>query len=252
MSTEKGLSGRFLNADALNRAILRKITSLKKDGESDSAFAARCGIKQTTFSGWMTAGRTPSVAGLISIASANEITVNDLIYDERGFPLANGAGISYVGSEGLPGFVRVRKIKTKLSAGPGAFVYEEDDDDTGYYFREDWLIRWCNPADVLMFDVDGNSSEPLIRSADSVLMNKAGHEIIEGEFYAIRHGDVLKLKQLSWQLDGRIEVKSFNPDADEKSVITNPDEIEILGQIFWRCGLIGSAARRQFKGRGSK
>lgn len=226
---------------------LVKCVKFVKNFESWNDVAEYLDVTGAALSNWRSRNTQSAVEKILKAIEADEDSAKIFsLHNFLGnhFPLENGVSVSYKGRGGVPGFVKVRKILTRLSAGPGTFVFDEGDDGIGYYFREDWLRRWCNPDDALMFDVDGISSEPLIRSTDSVLMNRACREIIEGEFYAIRHGDVLKLKQLSWQLDGRIEVRSFNPDADEKPVIANPDEIEILGQVFWRCGLVGRAGRR--------
>lgn len=64
------------------KAIIQRVISLKKDRESDSAFAVRCGMKQSTFSGYVNKEKSPSVLNLKYIADANLISLDWLITGE--------------------------------------------------------------------------------------------------------------------------------------------------------------------------
>jgi transcriptional regulator with XRE-family HTH domain len=64
------------------KSIIQRVVMLKNDKESDSAFAVRCGMKQSTFSGYVNRGKSPSVLNLKLIAEANSVSLDWLITGE--------------------------------------------------------------------------------------------------------------------------------------------------------------------------
>ena len=136
------------------------------------------------------------------------------------------------------GFIAVPKIKAKLSAGNGAFVYDER--PVGYYhFRSDWLFRVCQPNEALLFDVDGKSMEPTIKDKDTVLIDKGSVDMADDCVFAIGVDDSIRVKRLRLKMNGKVEVVSDNLDkTNYPNEEVERDSLRILGQVKWRGGMV--------------
>lgn len=70
------------NENQFELSVIERILSLKNDRESDSSFASRCGIPQTTFSGYVSKGRAPNVVYLKRIADETGSSTSWLLTGE--------------------------------------------------------------------------------------------------------------------------------------------------------------------------
>lgn len=78
---------------------------------------------------------------------------------------------------------------------------------------------------------------PMLRSGDVVGIDTANHsQIVDGDLYAIRDGNLIRVKQLVPRPDGGIIIKSFNntdyPD-EQLSREEFEQRIHIIGRVFW-------------------
>ena len=71
-----------INADSLKNMVVQRVIALKKERESDSAFARRCGLKQTTFAGYVNGKSQFSAESLQLIAAANNVSLDWLMTGE--------------------------------------------------------------------------------------------------------------------------------------------------------------------------
>lgn len=85
--------------------------------------------------------------------------------------------------------------------------------------------------------VIGNSMEPILRSGDIVGIDTSNSRpVIDGDLYAIRDGNLVRVKQLIARPDGGIIIKSFNAtDYPEEQLSREEYEqrIHIIGRVFW-------------------
>lgn len=134
-------------------------------------------------------------------------------------------------------FVDIGVLDVEASAGSGAMP-EEEREIYRLPFRRYTLRRMgVNARDARVVRVIGNSMAPLLRSGDVVGIDTANQfPIIDGDYYAIRDGDLIRVKQLVAKSDGGVIIKSFN-NAEYPDESLNRDEFEqrihIIGRVFW-------------------
>lgn len=133
--------------------------------------------------------------------------------------------------------VAVPRYEVALSAGPGASVIREDH-DSYLHFRRDWLKKkHYEPRKLKALDVNGDSMEPRITDGDIVLIDTGDTAIKDGQVYAIRYGEDVKIKRLSVRYDGSVVLSSDNPAAPgPREEIVPTEELEhlhIIGRAVW-------------------
>lgn len=79
--------------------------------------------------------------------------------------------------------------------------------------------------------VTGNSMEPMLPNGTTVVVNMADTEISDGKLYAIRHGDLVRVKRLYRLPNNTVRINSYNQEEhpDELLILS---EIEIIGKVF--------------------
>jgi phage repressor protein C with HTH and peptisase S24 domain len=84
---------------------------------------------------------------------------------------------------------------------------------------------------------DGCSMEPQIPDASVLLVNTASKNILRDKTYAFRSGDMLLVKKLRREKDGRIRAISNNPDKlkypDLFYGLEDHSDFEMIGRVFW-------------------
>lgn len=134
-------------------------------------------------------------------------------------------------------FVDIPVLNVEASAGSGAML-EEEREIYRLPFRRYTLRRLgVNPRDARVVSVIGNSMAPLLRTGDVVGIDTANQfPIIDGDYYAIRDGDLIRVKQLVAKSDGGITIKSFNNTEYPDESLNRQEfqqRIHIIGRVFW-------------------
>ncbi|CAI1544860.1 phage repressor protein C with HTH and peptisase S24 domain [Serratia sp. PL17] len=78
--------------------------------------------------------------------------------------------------------------------------------------------------------------EPRLQDGDVVGINTNDTRIREGKTYAIRHGNLLRVKVLIEHPDGGVTIRSLNKDeyGDEHlSYQQRKEQLVVLGRVFW-------------------
>ena len=138
-------------------------------------------------------------------------------------------------------FVEVPLLGVRLSAGGGA--YEVDEDEVyALPFRVNTLRRLgIRVADARVVTVVGDSMEPKLSDGDKVAINLNDKVIRDGKMYAIRMGEMQRIKTLISRPDGGVIVRSFNSVyGDEiitKEQLSN-EEMVIIGRVWWISSLV--------------
>lgn len=131
-------------------------------------------------------------------------------------------------------FVLIAELQNEIAAGNGSTLLEYDEVAGHRAYRRDWIAKHGYSINALkLLTVCGDSMEPYLFDGNKVLVNTADRRIIDGEHYALRIGDTLKVKRLFTQGDGKIRVESYNAPVDYLSPL---DDAEILGLVVDRNG----------------
>lgn len=126
----------------------------------------------------------------------------------------------------------------RLSAGNGLDVFDEN-----IVQHIPLSHRWLHneglyAKDLVCAWIDGDSMRPTLIPTDIVVINRA--QIHGDGVFAVRMGDVLRVKRLQWLADGRLSIISDNPNY--KSETINPidlgDQFCILGECHTAIGRI--------------
>lgn len=133
-------------------------------------------------------------------------------------------------------FALVPRVEVSLSAGNGALV-DHEQPLPPLAFRRDWLQRKgvTSRASLRVCSVKGRSMEPALMDGDVVLIDLGQTSIQDGEIYAIRYGDEIKIKRLFKTLDGGIKLHSDNAEFPPE-VVRPSHSFGIIGMKIWRGG----------------
>lgn len=155
-----------------------------------------------------------------------------------------GTPVSAIGDEDhLPDeYVQIRESEVKFAAGNGRTpLFDEITSSVPRTYRRSWFVdEGINPDNARCFKVDGDSMEELLYHGDTVLVNLAETNIINGKVYALRYGDELKIKRVYRKIDGGLVLHSDNPlfiPRDEEipaDVVTQ--HIGIIGRVRDKSG----------------
>lgn len=138
-------------------------------------------------------------------------------------------------------FVEVPLIDVELSAGHGSMGASEQELYTLPFRAYTLHSKGIYAKDVKVVRVMGDSMEPKLSDGDVVAINTADRRIRDGKIYAIRMGDVQKIKILIQNPDGSITVRSYNPDYKDETIADDKvknNELIIIGRVWWISSLL--------------
>lgn len=78
--------------------------------------------------------------------------------------------------------------------------------------------------------------EPRLQDGDVVGINTDDVRIREGKTYAIRHGNLLRVKVLLEQPDGGVVIRSLNREEYQDECLSyqqRKEQLVVLGRVFW-------------------
>ena len=133
-------------------------------------------------------------------------------------------------------FVPVRRGTLRLSCGVAGFAIElENGERQPLFFRREWFVtRGFNPERLLALRVIGASMEPGLFDGDTVVVNLADANPVDGEAFAVNYEGELVIKRMrrdagEWWLSSDNSDKRRFPDKRCAG-----DGIEILGRIVYK------------------
>ncbi|RDC59567.1 hypothetical protein HME9302_00757 [Alteripontixanthobacter maritimus] len=148
---------------------------------------------------------------------------------------ADGAADSQVISQLKNGvrWIDVPRLPLGASAGPGALGAEEISFDS-FRFSERWVREMgLEHAELTAIRVEGDSMEPVLRSGDEILVDRANRSGRDG-IHVVRLDDALHVKRLAPARPGRIALISANEAYPPVEV--GADELDIVGRVVWKGG----------------
>lgn len=127
----------------------------------------------------------------------------------------------------------------KLSARNGKPVLEwtPRKSDEPLLFREAWFkAKRLSPQNCKAMYVRGHSMTPVLENWDTVIVDIADTEIVDGEIYALIYNHNFYIKQVVRTGKG-IDLLSYNPEYPPIPVSTAElNDLQIIGRKVWRGG----------------
>lgn len=133
-------------------------------------------------------------------------------------------------------FYTVPLLDIELSAGNGSLVIVEAEQYKLPFRRYTLQKQGIEPAAARVVRVTGNSMIPVLSDGDAVGIDTNRTKVIDGDTYAIRDGDLLRVKILIERPDGGIIIRSFNRDDYPDEILTRDarqERITIIGRVWW-------------------
>lgn len=135
----------------------------------------------------------------------------------------------------LSGLVSVRRHPVRVSAGPGAVVFQELGKPY-FAFDERWLkaLTPTPPSKLSIVRVEGDSMAPTLNSGDDLLVDLGDClEWLRDGIYVLRIEDAVVVKRLALNpLGQRVTVQSDNP-AYSDWPDCGLDEVHCIGRVIW-------------------
>ena len=109
--------------------------------------------------------------------------------------------------------VRIKRIKFNVEAGISGFqICQESDEGNPIYFRLNWLqSKGYKSENLIAVYVHGNSMEPGLYDGDTVIVNMADIEPIDGKVFVVNYEGEIVIKRLIRDA-GLWWLSSDNPD----------------------------------------
>lgn len=136
-------------------------------------------------------------------------------------------------------YVIIPRRRINLSAGNGNLVFEEEE-APGLAFTTQWVRQTgIKPSNAIVVYAKGDSMEPKIHDGDILLVDLAATQVRDGEVYAVRYNQEVRVKRLFCRYDGALILRSDNA-AKYPDEIVPPEHqdghVHILGRVIWRGG----------------
>jgi len=208
----------------------REAKNIKK-----SAFAKLVGVSAPTVTDWES-GQIKKIDGenLIKVCSVLEITPAWLLHG-IGDDTPSNIILIHPDDPVPEGFISIPESKIEFSAGNGrTATYELVEDEAPATYRLEWFQKYgIKPQNTRRFRVSGDSMEPMLYARDTILVNLAETNVIDGKLYAIRYGEELRVKYLSRRLDGTLTLRSVNPQYKDEELSPEMvnEHITVIGRV---------------------
>lgn len=131
-------------------------------------------------------------------------------------------------------FALIDGYHVQVGAGNGQLVGDEQV-RRQLAFRRKWLrYRQLNPTDLALVFAKGDSMEPTIHSGDTILVDTAKTQIVDGSIFVIRLSDALYAKRLQKLPDGGVNIISDNQGYSMLTVLgRDMESIQVIGKVVW-------------------
>lgn len=137
-------------------------------------------------------------------------------------------------------FCLIPRKAVRLSCGDGHRVEVEPEDAPPLVFSTAWVRKMGLHRDnAVVVEARGDSMAPRIRDGDTLLVDLGKKKPSDGNIYALRYGDDLKVKRLFRRYDGALTLVSDSAEYPDEAV--PPDAlaaglVEIIGLVVWIAG----------------
>lgn len=130
---------------------------------------------------------------------------------------------------------------TKLAAGAGTQVYDEET-DSSLTFQSAWVKSMgLRPEALCVVRCKGDSMEPRIHDGDVVLIDTSRKSVEDSMVYAINYGGEAKLKRMIKKFDGSLVLRSDNQRYEDEVIPPTDDhasQLHVIGKAVWIGGML--------------
>ena len=133
-------------------------------------------------------------------------------------------------------FVTIPVVDVELSAGGGAPSIIEIEEYELPFRRYTLQKKGVSPNCAKVVRVIGNSMSPSLNDGDAVGIDTNNVKIKDGDTYAIRDGDLLRVKILIERSDGGLLIRSYNREDYPDEILTKEqrqERVTVLGRVWW-------------------
>lgn len=133
-------------------------------------------------------------------------------------------------------YYSVPLLDLELSAGSGCHALVEAEKYKLPFRRYTLKKQGVDPSSAVIVRSTGTSMEPVLGDGDAVGVDTSKTKVVDGKVYAIRDGDLLRVKILIERPDGGIIVRSYNRDEYPDEVLTKAERqerITVIGRVWW-------------------
>ncbi len=204
-------------------AILAKINELLADpGETYESVGKRIGVGRATVFEWRNSGK-----------GGKRISFDTMLRYMRGLGLDPEEFFSIAEVESSE-FFYVPKADAKLGAGSSLLTGSKHGEP--HAFRKEFIrsLGHGSAAKLVMFDVLGDSMEPLIFNGDTVLVELAEPDHLRhGEIWAVWLEDDVLIKQILKRPGGGYIFHSENPRWADMEIQPEMENFGLIGRVLW-------------------
>lgn len=198
-------------------------------GITQQVVATACGVSRNAVSNWESGENAPT---LDKIEPITEILDTDPVWLLRG----KASAISAKQQTGPYATVQVTEYHTRLSAGGGSFISEENKKEIWNFSRHYLADELHLPLNKLaILEVNGDSMEPTLRSGDRVMINMADKRLSQAGLFVMFDFDgpsVKRLELIAGTKPQMINVISDNLTLHKPHPMLAAD-IQIVGRVVW-------------------
>jgi phage repressor protein C with HTH and peptisase S24 domain len=140
-----------------------------------------------------------------------------------------------IGQPGIHEYVLVPHHDVRASAGGGSVIHDESVVDH-LAFKRDWITKslGCNPEQICVIEVRGDSMNPTLNDADLLLLDmRTVTQRVEGVYVIQLQGSLL-VKRLRFKINGTVDVISDNKRYGTETLTSKEaDQLTVLGRVVW-------------------
>lgn len=206
----------------------------KELGLSQTQLATLSGLTQPTISA-LEQNRSHTTGSLASIAKALDVSA---LWLETGL----GEAVSMTSGEASysePETCTVALLECKGSCGNGK-LYGDVDFSPVSLSRNIFRKYSVSPSNLIALHADGDSMSPYIVHGDILFFDTSNADFRDGGIYLIDTLDGLRVKRVNRRADGRIILRSDNPDKarfpDEEYSAEQAPSLSVKGRFVFRIG----------------
>jgi len=217
--------------DAEFRARLAQI--MERFG-SVAEMARAVGLSDNAIYKWLKGTGQPSVANLIALARAANVSLEWLATGEEP---AQKPGAADDGHH-PPNFIFMPRNQLRQRGGKRGASSRNEQVVDHLAFRTDWAARYLRvePRDLILIEAAGDAMAPAIASGDLVLVDMGRPRFIQEGIYLLKHAGGISLKRLELRPDGKVLLCNDNPVYP--ALTAERQDVAILGRAIWSGGRI--------------
>lgn len=198
------------------------------------------GVSKGTVSQWLSDSSDPTGPNLLKLSKVLGVKAEWLLTGEG--PESNAVESKLIPVEwetidqDKEEYLTVPLIDVEFSAGNGTPSIVEVEQYELPFRRYTLQKQGVSPSCARVARVIGNSMSPLLNDGDAVGIDTSKIKVTDGDTYAIRDGDLLRVKILIERPDGGLLIRSFNREDYPDEVLTKEqrqDRVTVLGRVWW-------------------